>query len=362
MDLLVRSGVLVGALLVTTAACSDEGEGSPGGEGGNGGGGGTPASTEVECSGEFARVMDPYTPNTSIEEWGGFFADEQGLVFSVIQNAMSYAETDTEMYPQLILKSDLAGNMETLYTSESMIGPIFVQGDDVYFVDGLLSRTIMRIPRAGGEAVSVTQNRLWAGPVESDGRFYYAARPSADMIGTIGAAGVYSLDPATGTSTLLADQGDTTISAIAVDSGTIYWIETGDILSDTEPYALWSLPAAGGTAELVMMLPNDTAIGTFRVVDGVAYGNTFSLSGDVEIHRTPLGGTPEVAEDSGGIPMLIAGDNIYYGARSGLTKNSLGFDSPSVIEGTSGKSIYSLAMGPTDLWYSIGPCIYRLPQ
>lgn len=363
MNLFGRRSVLTGVLLgVVAVACGDEGEGSPGGEGGSGGSSAAPSTSSVECTGEFARVMDPYTPNTSLEGWGGFFVDEQGLVFSLMHNAMSAAEAATDMYPQLIMKSDLSGNMETLHTSDSMIGPILVHGDDVYFVEGLLGRTIMRIPRAGGEAVSVTQNRLWAGPVESGGLFYFAARPSADMVTSIGAAGVYSLDPETGMTTLLADQGDSTISAIAVDGGTIYWIETGDILSDTEPYALWSMPAAGGASQLVMMLPNDTGISNFRVIDGVAYGSTFSLSGDVEIHRTPLGGTPEVAEDSGGFPMLIAGDNIYYGALSGLTKNSLSFDSPTVIEGTSGKSIYSLAMGPTDLWYAIGPCIYRLPQ
>lgn len=177
--------MLVSALLVVTVACGDDGEVSPGGGGGTGGSGDSaPSTANVECTGEFARVMAPYTPNTSVEDWGGFFVDEQGLVFSVMQTAMSYAETDTEMYPQLILKSDLSGNMETLYTSEDLIGPIFVQGDDVYFVDGLFNRTIMRIPRAGGEAVTVTENRLWTGPVESGGLFYDAARPSFDISGT----------------------------------------------------------------------------------------------------------------------------------------------------------------------------------
>ncbi len=361
MGTLARRLLLASALGVVTAACGDDGEAPPGGGGGSGGGGNE--TTAVECSGEFARVMDPYTPNTTIEDWGGFVADEQGLVFSVIQNAMSYAETDVEAYPQLILKSDLSGNMETLYTSDEIIGQIFVHGDDVYFVDGLLSRAIYRVPRAGGEAVQVTDTRLWAGPVPSGELFYYAARPNFDSSASLGDAAIYSLDPATGTSTLLSDQGDTTISAITVDGGTIYWVEVGDILSETEPYALWSMPAAGGEPEMIMTIPNGTAIGNFRVVGEVAYGNTLGAGfTSVEIHRIPFGGTPEVVEDRGGFPMLIAGESIYYGAISGLTRNSLEFDSPSVIEGTSGKSIYSLAMGPTDLWYSTGPCIYRLPQ
>jgi hypothetical protein len=363
MTIPIRCSALLSVLLgAFTVACGDDGGGSPGGQGGSGGSGGGTSQTSAECSGEFARVMDPYTPNTSIEDWGGFVADEEGLVFSVIQNAMSAAEADIEMYPQLILKSDLAGNMETLYTSDEIIGQIFVQGDDVYFVDGLLSRAIYRIPRAGGEAVPLTDTRLWAGPVQSGGLFYYAARPNFDSAAPAGDAAIYSLDPSTGTSTLLVDQGETSISAIALDGGTIYWVETGDILSDTEPYTIWSMPAAGGAAQVVMTIPNGTAIGNFRVVDGVAYGNTLASFTSVEIHRIPLGGTPEVVEDNGGFPMLIAGDAIYYGANSGLIKNTLSFDDPSVIEGTSGESIYSLAMGPTDLWYSLGPCIYRLPQ
>lgn len=352
------ASALFGALAL---GCGDEGGSDPGGGGPPGGddpGGNGPSG--AECSGEFARVMAPYAPNTTIEEWGGFMADERGLVFSVIEDTTQLSDAD-ETYPNLILSSDLDGNIETLANvGDSFVGPIFPYGDDLYTVVGILNRDLVRLPRSGGDPVPVADHRLWAGPVSDGSKLYYAARPSFDSEGSIGDAAIYVFDPETQTSTLLSDQGETTINAIDIDDGTIYWVETAGLLSD-EDYTLFSMPAAGGTPAVVMTLPNGTALGGFRVVNGVAFGNTLTESFSFEIHRTPLGGTPEVAEDDAGVPMAIAGDTIYYGSISGLTKNSLEFDDRSVIEGTRGESIYAIAVGPTDLWYALGPCIYRAP-
>lgn len=67
-----------------------------------------------------------------------------------------------------------------------------------------------------------------------------------------------------------------------------------------------------------------------------------------------------VAEDAGA-PLLFVDDVAYYGP-VGVTKNSLEFDRPALIEGTSGVNVTAFAVGPDDVFYSDGPCIYRAPQ
>jgi len=305
-----------------------------------------------DCSGAFARAPAPYAPNTSIVDWGGFIADERGLVFSAIPDTQQ--TQDTAAYPTLIIGSDTSGNLQTLYTlgENALVGPIFAVEGDVFFVSGLLSRTIMRMPRAGGDATPVIEERLWAGPAREGNTLYYAARPSVDS------SAVFALDPATNTSTLLRDQGDTEIAAIAVDQGTLYWVETDGILAETDN-TLFSMPVGGGTPRLVMTFPRDTALGSFRVLDQVAYGDTITDSFDIQIHRTPLGQPTQIAATSAGLPLVIADGKAYYNSSQGLTRNSLAFDAPSIVDGTAGKAIYAIAASATELWYALGPCIYR---
>jgi hypothetical protein len=311
-----------------------------------------PAGAAGDCSGAFALAPAPYAPITSIEDWGGFIADERGLVFSAIPDTQQ--TQDTAAYRTLIIGSDTSGNLRTLYTlpEGALVGPIFAVGEDVFFVSGLLNRTIMRMPRGGGDATPVIEDRLWAGPARQGDTLYYAARPSFDS------SAVYALDPATSTSTLLSDRGDTEIAAIAVDRGVLYWVETDGVLAETDN-TLFSMPVGGGTPAVVMTFPRATALGSFRVVDQVAYGDTITASFDIEIHRTPLGQPTQVVASSAGLPLVISDGKAYYNSSQGLTINSLAFDAPSIVDGTAGRPTYAITTSATELWYALGPCIFR---
>jgi hypothetical protein len=318
--------------------------------GGPGGGGNAPA----DCSGAFASLTPPYGANTAIEEWGGFWADERGLVFSAIPDPLldSY-ESDMPTY---MFAVDPSGTVQNIYTvpEGALIGAIFAQGDDLFFVEGLLNRRMKTMPRGGGSATALTEDRVWAGPVSDGSKLYYAARPefSSSVIAV--------LDPATRASAVLIDRADIEIVAIAYDQGTLFWVER-ESSSSEEDFSFYRMPVTGGTPELIMTLPRDTALGSFGVVGDVAFGSGITESFGIQIERIELGGSIEVVAVDGGLPMLMAGGNIYYGSSSGLKKNSLAFDSPSVVGGSSGKSIAAIAAGPTDLWYAVGSCIYRAP-
>jgi hypothetical protein len=309
----------------------------------------------ADCSGAFASLMPPYGANTAIEEWGGFWADEQGLVFSAIPDPLADSY-DSDM-PTYMFTVDPSGNVQNIRTvpEGALIGAIFAVGDEVYFVEGLINRRMMNMPRGGGTATALTDDRVWAGPVSDGSKLYYAARPEFSN------SVIAVLDPATRVSEVLIDRADIEIAAIAYDQGTLFWVEREDFLSE-EDSAIYRMPVAGGTPELIMTVSADTALGSFRVVGDAAFGSTITESYGIQIERTQFGGATMVVADDGGLPMLIAGGSIYYGSTSGgLKKNSLAFDSPSIIEGSSGKAISAIAAGPTDLWYAEGSCIYRAP-
>jgi hypothetical protein len=308
----------------------------------------------ADCSGAFASLPSPYGANTAIEEWGGFWADERGLVFSAIPDPLSDSY-DSEL-PTYMFSVDPSGHVENIYTvpDGALIGAIFAKGDDVYFVEGFFDRRMMSMPRGGGSPTALTDDGVWAGPVSDGSKLYYAARP--EFTNSV----IAVLDPATRAPEVLLDRGDLEIAAIAYDQGTLFWVEREDFLSEAD-YQIYRMPVAGGSPELIMTVPSDTAIGNFRVAGNAAFGSTITESFGIEIQRIEFGGAPEVVADDGGLPMLIAGGSIYYGSNSGLKKNSLTFDSPSVVEGSSGKAIAAIAAGPTDLWYAEGPCIYRAP-
>ncbi|HEX6274494.1 MAG TPA: hypothetical protein VFZ53_15735, partial [Polyangiaceae bacterium] len=125
-------GIFVTALCLgfsLTGCGSDEGgaganSGGTGGTGGSGGTGGAP-----ECDDAFAVVPFPYAPNTTIDEWGGFAVDERGAVFTAIPDT-SLTE-NTSDYSPVIMASDLAGNVTTLYTDDgsSLFGNLILRGD-----------------------------------------------------------------------------------------------------------------------------------------------------------------------------------------------------------------------------------------
>ena len=352
-------GIFVTALglAFSVAGCgSDDGEGGPdsGGSGGSsatggssGTGGGAP-----ECDDAFAVVPLPYAPNTTLDEWGGFAVDERGAVFSAIPD--STLMEDTSAYNPVIMASDLAGNLTTLYTDDgsSLFGNFILRGDSVYMLAGLIVPGIARLDRSGGVPVEVVEGSVFAGPILRGDFIYYAKAGPSD-------AGIYRLDPETDESTLLIAREDE-IDTLDLDGDTLYWIESDGLLADTD-YRLFSMPEAGGTAELVQSLPRaELALGSFRVIDGVLFGSEITEDFDFVVTRTPIGEAPTIVEDFGGLPMVIADGFAYYGSSSGgVIKAPLSFENKTTIPGSDDRAIYSLAIGPDDLWYSELSCIFR---
>jgi hypothetical protein len=350
---MMRGIFVTGFFLFSVVGCGSDGGGKgsdPGGVGGSSPTGG-PGPTAPACDGAFAKVPLPYTPNTSLDEWGGFAVDERGAVFSAIPDGM--LTDDTSAYPVVILGSDLDGNLTTLYTDDgsSLFGNFILHGDSVYMLAGLIAPSIARMDRSGGEPVEVVDGTVFAGPILR-GDFIYYATGFSD-------AGIYRLDPETDESTLLVAREDE-IDTLDLDGDTLYWIESDGLLAETD-YRLFSMPVAGGTAQLVQSLPRaELALGSFRVIDGVLFGSEITEDVDLVVTRTPLGGAPTVVEPSGGLPMVYGDGFAYYGSGSGgITKAPLSFASKTTIPGTAGRAIYSLALGPSDLWYSELSCIYR---
>jgi len=359
---------LLGALIALGTGCSSSGtKNDPEGGGGSGGDGSsgddssndssgstTGPSTSAACDGAFTSVEAPYTPNTSIEDWGGFVADEQGLVFSALPDS-TLDSYDADL-PSIMVTSDRSGNLKTIYTypDTAMPGPIFVFGDDIYFVEGLLARTIMKLPRAGGEAMLVSDDGLRIGPVSDGAKLYYAARPTAD-------SSIAALDIESGASETLAQLGDVEVLAIAIDGDELYFVESEEVLSE-EDYSLYRMPVSGGDPELVMQLPHDSALGSFRVVDEVAFGSGITDDFSIMINRIEFGEAPTVVEDRGGLPMLIADRKVYYSGFDGLVENSLEFDDPRVISDGGGLGIYAIAVHDSSVWYAVRGCIYEAPR
>jgi hypothetical protein len=336
----------------------DEGDTNSGGSGGGSGSGATGGTSGTgggapTCDDAFAVVPLPYTPNTSLDEWGGFAVDERGAVFTVIPD--STLTDDTSGYPTEIMASDFDGNLTTLYTDTtgtSLFGNLILRGDDVYMLAGLLAPGIARMDRSGGAPVTVVDDTVFAGPILRDDLIYYAT-------GGFSERGIYRLDPDTDESTLLVAREDE-IDTIDLDGDTLYWIESDGLLEDTD-YRLFSMPADGGTVEMVQSLPRAAlALGDFRVIDGVLFGSEITADLDLVVTRTPIGEQTEIVEDFGGLPMVYADGFAYYGSGSGgIVKAPLSFASKTKLPGTEGRSIYSIAVGPDDLWYSEQSCIFR---
>ena len=352
---MVRGIFVTGFLLafsVTGCGSSDDASDT-----GSGGGGGTSGSSGTgggapECDDAFAVVPSPYTPNTSIDEWGGFAVDESGAVFTTIADPT--LTEDASDFPVLIMASDLDGNLTTLHTDEdsSLFGSFILFEDRVYMLAGLLVPGIARLDRSGGPPVEIVEGSVFAGPILRGDFIYYAKGAFTDP-------GIYRLDPETDESTLLVARDDE-INTLDLDGDTLYWIESDGLLAETD-YRLFSMPEAGGTPELVQSLPRaELALGNFRVIDGVLFGSELTADFDIVVTRTPIGESPTIVDDNGGLPMVIAESFAYYGSGSGgIIKAPLSFDSKPTLPGTDGHAIYSIAVGPNDLWYSELSCVYR---
>jgi hypothetical protein len=345
----------LGLIFFVTGCGTDGGDG--GANSGNGGSGGSGGSGPVgggapKCDDAFATVPSPYAPNTSLDEWGGFAVDERGAVFSAIPDSSLTA--DTSAYEPVIMAADLTGNVTTLYTGDgsSLFGNFILRGDSVYMLAGVVFPGIARLDRSGGKPVEVVSGSVFAGPVLHADFIYYAKGGFSD-------SGIYRLDPETDASTLLVAREDE-IDTLDVDGDTLYWIESDGLLADTD-YRLFSMPAQGGTAELVQSLPRaELALGSFRVIDGVLFGAEITEDFDLVVTRTPIGAAPTIVEDFGGLPMVIADGFAYYGSGSGgVIKAPLSFETKTTIPGSGDRSIYALAVGPDDLWYSEVSCIFR---
>jgi hypothetical protein len=355
-------GILVTAAclaLLAGGCASSDGDGSAdsGGSGGSGATGGSSGTGggAPKCDDAFAKVPSPYTPNTAFDEWGGFAVDERGAVFSAIPDPSLTDETSA--YDPMIMASDLAGNLTTLYSGDgsSLFGNFILRGDRVYMLDGVVVPGIARLDRGGGEPVEVVEGTVFAGPILRGDFLYYAKEGSSE-------SGIYRLDPETDVSTLLIAREDE-IDGLDIDGSTVYWIESDGFLADTD-YRLFSMPVAGGSAELVQSLPRaELALGSFRVIDRVLFGSEITADFDLVVTRTPIGQAPTIVEDNGGLPMVFADGFAYYGSGSGgVTKAPLSFQSKTTIPGSDGRSIYSIAVGPSDLWYSEVSCIFRAPK
>jgi hypothetical protein len=217
---------------------------------------------------------------------------------------------------------------------------------------GPIFPTIAKMARSGGEPVEIVEATVFAGPILRGDFIYYAKGGFSD-------AGIYRLDPESDASTLLIAREDE-IETVDVDGDTLYWIESDGLLEDTD-YRLFSMPAAGGTATLVQALPRAAlALGSFRVIDGILFGSEITADLDIVVTRTPIGEATAIVEDSGGLPMVIGDAFAYYGSLGGgIIKAPLSFANKTPIPGSAGRAIYSLAVGPDDLWYSELSCIFR---
>jgi hypothetical protein len=349
-----REILVVSCLTLSLTGCGTDddpgAENSAGGGGNSGTGGTSPAGGGApKCDDAFAVVPSPYTPNTTTADWGGFAVDEQGAVFSVISD--SSLTDDTSAHDPKVMAADLDGNLTTLYAGSSLFGRFILSGDRVYMLTGPVTPTIIRLDRSGGEPVEVVEGTVVAGPVLHGDFIYYGKMDGSEFA-------IYRLDPETDESTLLIAREDE-IATFDFDGNTLYWIESDGILEDTD-YRLFSMPAEGGTPELLQSLPRGAvALGSFRVVDGVLFGSELTEDFDIVVTRTPIGETPTIVEEFGGQPLVIAEGFAYYGSTSGLIKAPLSFENKTTIPGTDDRVIYSLAIGPDDLWYSERTCIFR---
>lgn len=160
---------------------------------------------------------------------------------------------------------------------------------------------------------------------------------------------------------MIASGSELRVDGISIDGDDLYWVASEGGFSDVEP-TVYRMPLAGGTPEVVTRLPRSMLLTNIAVADGAVYGSGITEDFDFQIHRAEFGEDHEVVADDA-YAFFIADGSAYYGTSDGLTRNSLAFDSPSVVPGTEGRVIRGAALSPTEFWYVYGDyCIGRVPR
>jgi hypothetical protein len=309
------------------------------------------------CSGEFARVEAPYGPNNSLSGWGGFAADEQGIVFSAFADTTLQAENDDTEYPQIVVAGDPSGNLKQIYsTTAGMISNVVIDAENVYFTVLIASSQLVSVPRAGGTPKVLVERGVRSGPLTDGKRLYYRGTTTDTFNDAL-----FAIDKAGGAPTVLSDRGEKHLGSAAIEGGTLYFVDTEGFDAKNDD-VLYTLEIATGKIAEMARLPPSTS-GAIDVANGVVYSSLISESFDIEIYRIEGGKAPVLTASDGGLPLVLADGFAYYPARSGgINKDSLALDNPTLLPTTSGKQIFALAAGPTDIWYAQHDCIYRAPK
>jgi hypothetical protein len=355
-----RIGYLCGSIALAMAALgcgsSDDSPGGSGGSSGNAGNGGSPGSggsiTTPDCSGAFAKLQIPYSANAGFDDLSVFAVDEQGLIFSTLPDE-NLGKNASEL-PNLLMTSDLAGNLSTLREAESgFFSNLVFDGDDLIFTEGFFGRNIVRLPRKGGTETVLVEDVLLGAFADESSLYYFARGDSSDGGGTV----LYSLPRAGGTPKALVNRGSISLRGFTLEADTLYWGEEADVLSQM-PVSIYRMQVDASEPTLIAEIPSDTA-GGLNVSGGVVFSTLITDSFDIQTFRVDAGKAPTLMGDTG-LPLIFADGKAYYSGRSGgITRNNLNFDSPTVVSGTEGKSIYAIASGPSDLWYATLGCLFR---
>jgi hypothetical protein len=299
----------------------------------------------------------PYGPNNTLADLGGFFADERGIVFTAIPNTTDYEDGKTANdYPSLLVAGDLDGNLKTIFTSDTgMITNLVVDADRVYFSLLIGASQLVSVPRGGGAPMVLVERGVRSGPLTDGKRLYY--RGTTDTFND----GLFAIDKTGGAPTLLTDRGDQHLRSAAIEGDTLYFVDTEGFEAENDD-VLYKLELATGNIEELAKVPVE-ASGHIDVANGVVYSSLISDSFSIEIHRIEPGKVPVKTAARGGLPLVLADGFAYYPASSsGIAKDSLTFDNPATLPGSSGKTIFALAAGPNEIWYAEQHCIYRTPK
>lgn len=325
------------------------GSGNASGSGGNGnssGGGG--ATSTTDCAGAFATVPAPYTPNTAFDDLAVFAADAQGLVFSALPESGS---PEADEVSNLLMVSDLQGKISTVReTKVGFFSNLVADGDDIIFTEGFISKRVVRMPRKGGSETVLVED-VHDGAVADDSSLYYFAFVEG------GGLTLFSLPIMGGTPKPLVDRGSITLRGFVIEGDTLYWGE--DALGGSDDIvSVYQMQVDASQPTLIADIPGDTA-GGLNVSGGVVFSTLLTDDLDFETFRVDAGKAPAPMGETG-VPFVLADGKAYYGGlRGGLTRNTLDFKTPTTVSGTSGKPIYAIGVGPTDLWYASKGCIFR---
>ena len=365
-----RTFVTAFCLAFSLVGCgSDDGEAGAdrGGSGGATGGSGTTGGRAPACDGALAKVPLPYAPNT-VSRGGRIRGGPTLRVFTAI--------ADASLTVTQLLRHAASWAATSVRHDHALYGPALLALRNLILQGTAYPASSVRRlaghrekPRSGEGAVSRGGNGV-CGPPHLAVSPYYATGPFQGLGGIYG-----SSRPETTPDAAHRARGKSITVTSTAD--TLYWMRVRRA-SGGHRLPACSHAAAVGTAPRCRLPRQRLASETnppspppppppknprpppgFRASKRpVRLGNHRRFRSVVT--RTPIGEAPVIVEDSGGLPIVIAEELAYYASRSGgIIKTSLSFASKTPIPGTAGRGIYSIALGPDDLWYSELSCIYR---